>query len=178
MIPTPMIRTNVMLLAICCGAPCGFSHAADGPEVIAAGEWSKPVADARGYAVRGRLVICQKPRGDNRPVARGHCRLDTHLTTQQPACRIAFAGDGHRRVAAPARGDVLDDVATASHAIVRGWYRRCRARRGGWTLCPHHRRPSRCSRDNRRHHEHGPDSRTEHVRYLPRASSTLERHDV
>jgi hypothetical protein len=66
MFRTPMIRTKVVLLAICCGAPDGFSQAADGPEVIAAGEWSKPVADARGYAVRGRLVICQKARGDNR----------------------------------------------------------------------------------------------------------------
>jgi hypothetical protein len=34
--------------------------AADGPRVIAAGEWSKPVADKDGYALRGRLVLCEK----------------------------------------------------------------------------------------------------------------------
>ena len=43
----------------------------DGPayaqqRVIAEGEWSKPVADTRGYAVRGRLVISEKPRDDDR----------------------------------------------------------------------------------------------------------------
>lgn len=29
-------------------------------EVIASGEWSAPVADNRGKALRGRLVLCQR----------------------------------------------------------------------------------------------------------------------
>jgi hypothetical protein len=45
-------------------------QAAKGPKVIAAGAWSKPVADSRGYAVRGRLVLAEKPvRDDRRQVA-------------------------------------------------------------------------------------------------------------
>jgi hypothetical protein len=35
-------------------------QAAEWPKIIAAGEWSKPVADSRGYAVRGRLVLAEK----------------------------------------------------------------------------------------------------------------------
>ena len=31
--------------------------ASDAREIVAAGDWSKPVADTRGYAVRGRLVL-------------------------------------------------------------------------------------------------------------------------
>src|SRR6187401_1961657 len=45
-------------------------QAADGPIVIAAGDWSKPVADNRGFAVRGRLVIAEKEKNrDQRSVA-------------------------------------------------------------------------------------------------------------
>src|SRR5262245_30639017 len=33
---------------------------ADGPRVIASGEWSKAVADKDGYSLRGRLVLCEK----------------------------------------------------------------------------------------------------------------------
>ena len=36
-----------------------------GTKVIAEGEWSKPVDDNRGYAVRGRLVLCEKFSGDD-----------------------------------------------------------------------------------------------------------------
>ncbi|MGH8249002.1 MAG: hypothetical protein ACREUU_21555, partial [Gammaproteobacteria bacterium] len=43
----------------------GLCRAADVPKVIAAGDWSKPVADNRGRAVRGRLVLCQHPRSDD-----------------------------------------------------------------------------------------------------------------
>ena len=44
--------------------------AADGPKVIAAGDWSKPVADNRGYALRGRLLLCEKVvAADRREVA-------------------------------------------------------------------------------------------------------------
>ena len=42
-----------------------FSQAAEGNKVIAEGEWSKPVDDNRGYAVRGRLVLCEKSAGDD-----------------------------------------------------------------------------------------------------------------
>ena len=40
--------------------------AGDPPQILAAGEWSKAVADSRGYAVRGRLVLCEKPHNDRR----------------------------------------------------------------------------------------------------------------
>ena len=43
---------------------CGSKCAADEPKVLAVGEWSKPVKDDRGYAIRGRLVLCEKPSGD------------------------------------------------------------------------------------------------------------------
>lgn len=43
---------------------CGIIDAADDPQVIAIGEWSKPVTDRSGYAIRGRLVLCEKPRDD------------------------------------------------------------------------------------------------------------------
>lgn len=43
---------------------CSLAQAADPPKIIAAGEWSKPVADKRGYALRGRLVLCEKPARD------------------------------------------------------------------------------------------------------------------
>jgi hypothetical protein len=36
------------------------------PKIIAAGEWSEPVADTRGYALRGRLVVCEKRIGEDR----------------------------------------------------------------------------------------------------------------
>ena len=37
------------------------ANAAEPPKFVAAGEWSRPVADNRGAALRGRLVICEKP---------------------------------------------------------------------------------------------------------------------
>jgi hypothetical protein len=36
------------------------------PKVLATGEWSAPVGDKRGRALRGRLVLCEQPRGDDR----------------------------------------------------------------------------------------------------------------
>ena len=36
------------------------ASSAEGPQVVASGPWSKPVADDRGYALRGRLVLCEK----------------------------------------------------------------------------------------------------------------------
>jgi hypothetical protein len=57
----------------------GFAGAAEPPKLLAAGEWSKPVADADGRALRGRLVLCERrvavggrahfPRRDQREVA-------------------------------------------------------------------------------------------------------------
>jgi hypothetical protein len=49
-----MVRAVVVLLAV-----ASLGRAAE-PKVIAEGEWSKPVADNRGRAVRGRLVLCEK----------------------------------------------------------------------------------------------------------------------
>ena len=40
--------------------------AADGPTVIALSDWSKPVADKDGYALRARLVLCEKVVSDDR----------------------------------------------------------------------------------------------------------------
>jgi len=65
-----LVRTSVILLAICSWGLGELGHAAEGPKVIAAGEWSKPVDDNRGYAVRGRLVLCENRAGtDRREVA-------------------------------------------------------------------------------------------------------------
>jgi len=36
-------------------------EAGDAPKVLACGEWSKPVTDNLNRAVRGRLVLCEKP---------------------------------------------------------------------------------------------------------------------
>lgn len=42
----------------------------DMPRVIASGEWSEPATDSRGFALRGRLVLCEKPvKEDAREVA-------------------------------------------------------------------------------------------------------------
>jgi hypothetical protein len=53
-----------MLIALS-HALAGLVLAADAPKVIAAGEWSKPVSDRQGYALRGRLIICEHARSDN-----------------------------------------------------------------------------------------------------------------
>ncbi len=44
----------------------GPAQASDPPKLIAAGGWSKPVADGRGRAVRGRLVLCEKAVSEDR----------------------------------------------------------------------------------------------------------------
>jgi hypothetical protein len=61
-----MFRTGVVLAGVVLGALGASGRAADAPKVIAAGDWSKPVADRDGDAVRGRLVLCEKVRGDDR----------------------------------------------------------------------------------------------------------------
>ena len=52
-----MISNRIALIGILIGGLCGICQAKEEQKVIAAGEWSKPVGDTRGYAVRGRLVL-------------------------------------------------------------------------------------------------------------------------
>jgi hypothetical protein len=61
-----MFRTSLVVLGITSWGLPGLGQAAEGPKVLAAGEWSGPVADGRGYAVRGRLVLGEKLLGDDR----------------------------------------------------------------------------------------------------------------
>jgi len=61
---------GVLLSGIMLAASAGRGQATDPPKVIAAGEWSKSVADNRSRAVRGRLVLCEKVvNADRREVA-------------------------------------------------------------------------------------------------------------
>jgi hypothetical protein len=55
-----MFRTSIVVVGIISWALGGLGHAAEEPRIIAAGEWSKPVADSRGCAVRGRLVLGER----------------------------------------------------------------------------------------------------------------------
>jgi hypothetical protein len=64
--PVVTKRIALCVAALCIGGLTSFAQADDAPRVIASGEWSKPVADSRGYALRGRLVICEQQRGDRR----------------------------------------------------------------------------------------------------------------
>ena len=61
-----MVRTSGVLAGILIWALGGSGQATDPPKVIATGDWSKPVTDSRGRAVRGRLVLCEKVVGDDR----------------------------------------------------------------------------------------------------------------
>lgn len=58
-----MVRIGICVLMILVWSLCRPSEAIQGPDTIAVGEWSKPVADARGYQVRGRLVLGEKHSG-------------------------------------------------------------------------------------------------------------------
>src|SRR5690349_13253196 len=60
----PNLRLVFCIAAICVGCLSRSIGAAEVPRVLFEGDWSKPVADSRGYALRGRLVICQQKRGD------------------------------------------------------------------------------------------------------------------
>jgi hypothetical protein len=55
-----MIRLSVVMLGLTSWALCGICNAAEPPKIIATGEWSTPVADNRAFALRGRLVLCEK----------------------------------------------------------------------------------------------------------------------
>ena len=61
-----MVGTSAILIGIISVALGGLGQTADVPKLIAAGEWSKHVADSRGFAVRGRLVLCEKQVSDDR----------------------------------------------------------------------------------------------------------------
>ncbi|MCI0361493.1 MAG: hypothetical protein L0211_23670 [Planctomycetaceae bacterium] len=52
-----VVGLSALLALAATAAPAA---AADAPKVIAAGEWSKPVADKLGKTLRGRLVLCEK----------------------------------------------------------------------------------------------------------------------
>lgn len=61
-----MIRMNAVWVGIILWTVARIGLSADPPKVIAEGDWSNPVADTRGFEVRGRLVLCEKPRSDDR----------------------------------------------------------------------------------------------------------------
>jgi hypothetical protein len=61
-----MVTTGVVLLGVASWGLSAPGPTAEGPKVLAAGAWSKPVADSRGCALRGRLVLCEKRVGDDR----------------------------------------------------------------------------------------------------------------
>jgi hypothetical protein len=65
------MRFSSVLVGVCLTSLCNLGQAADPPKIIAAGEWSKPVADNRGCAVRGRLVVGEKPADEDQVRARG-----------------------------------------------------------------------------------------------------------
>jgi hypothetical protein len=62
---TSKMRKLVLFLGIAFGAFGSVESAENPPKLIAEGKWSKPVADTQGYALRGRLVLCEKPAQDN-----------------------------------------------------------------------------------------------------------------
>jgi hypothetical protein len=61
-----MFRTHAVWIGIILSAVFECGPVTGQQTVIAEGDWSKPVADTRGYSVRGRLVLCEKARSDDR----------------------------------------------------------------------------------------------------------------
>jgi hypothetical protein len=61
-----MVMTNAFWIWIILLAVLVSSQAKGQQKVIAEGAWSKPVVDTRGFAVRGRLLLCEKQRSDDR----------------------------------------------------------------------------------------------------------------
>ncbi len=61
-----MVRGGVILAWFIIAALVASGRAAEPPKVVAAGDWSKPVADGRGRAVRGRLVLGERAAGEDR----------------------------------------------------------------------------------------------------------------
>jgi hypothetical protein len=54
-----MLKTGAVLAGFMLLAMSGTAHATEPAKLLAAGEWSKVVADKDGYALRGRLVLCE-----------------------------------------------------------------------------------------------------------------------
>ncbi len=62
-----MTRTISLLVGISMWAICGFGQASSvNSQIVVEGTWSKPVVGKDGYAIRGRLVICEKQISDVR----------------------------------------------------------------------------------------------------------------
>ncbi len=61
-----MFRTIALMLGLYVFAMGEIGNAAEDSKVVAEGEWSKSVVDKDGYAVRGRLVLCEKAGADDR----------------------------------------------------------------------------------------------------------------
>jgi hypothetical protein len=61
-----MGRASCVLVGVISWASAGAAHAAGPPEVVATGGWSRPVADGRGYSLRGRLLLCERVVGGGR----------------------------------------------------------------------------------------------------------------
>jgi len=66
--------------------------ASDTRQIVAAGDWSKPVADTRGYAVRGRLVLREKPRSDDRREVAVYVELQDKDKKPVKATSFPFGG--------------------------------------------------------------------------------------
>ena len=59
------VRLAALLLGLM-GACVSTASAGLPARTIATGDWSEPSSDSRGRALRGRLVLCEKPRSDMR----------------------------------------------------------------------------------------------------------------
>ena len=60
----PDFRAFLFAIAVC--GLCRCTSAAEPLNIVAEGEWSEPVSDNGGGALRGRLVVGRKHRGENR----------------------------------------------------------------------------------------------------------------
>lgn len=60
-----MCRSKLLQCGLILAMTCGVAAAVE-PREIAVGEWSRPVSDNRGYAVRGRLVLAERRFDDER----------------------------------------------------------------------------------------------------------------
>src|ERR1035441_102760 len=55
-------RTRRGIAVLLLAASCACCFAVDDTNVLAAGDWSKPVGDFVGYTLRGRLILCDSPK--------------------------------------------------------------------------------------------------------------------
>jgi hypothetical protein len=56
------LRTMKGIAVLLLAASCACCFAVDDTNVLAAGDWSKPVGDFVGYTLRGRLILCDSPK--------------------------------------------------------------------------------------------------------------------